>query len=92
MKRNTFLSGFQTKGYHTIGALNVSAHCSAPMIRTYEGERIAFTEMIIHSAQEECYFYYIIPTKEPESMHGYKHHAEKYSKYLCSKPYVLYLF
>lgn len=45
--------------------------------------------MIIHSIQEEYYFYCIIPTEEPEIMHGYEHCAEKYLKYLCSKPSIL---
>lgn len=46
-------------------------------------------EMIIRSVQDEYYFYCIIPTEEPEIMHGYEHCAEKYLKYLCSKPSIL---
>lgn len=92
MKGSAFLNSFQTKHNHTTGALKVSAHCSVPIRWNYKGKKIAFMEMIIHSAQEECYFYYIIPTEEPENMHGYEHCAEKYSKYLCSKSSILCLF
>lgn len=37
-----------------------------------------FIEIIIHSVEEEHYFYYTIPAEEAGTMHGYEHCAEKY--------------
>lgn len=70
MKGSAFLNSFQAKHNHTTGALKVSAHCSVPIRWNCKGKKIAF----IH---EKCYFFYIIPTEEPEIMHGYEHCAEK---------------